>query len=170
MDQTKISELAKERHPAPSERSLIPGWGIDAAPERRVGSPKDGHFTPAENGAKWETPEQQETDVTIFVSTERPGITPVFGTMQPPRGLSGAIRASAYRYGEGKRRRWLMLMAADRVDVVESAVTDLFLHPAGAEGKPRKIRRNSVLVVAAGLGVLGYFLAANYRNRLSETD
>jgi len=45
--------------------------------------------------------------------------TPVFGTAQPPRGISGALRRAAYRLPEYRAGHWLLLIAADRVDVVE---------------------------------------------------
>ena len=40
-------------------------------------------------------PPQQQEKVEILVSSERPGITQVFGTVQPPSGLSGMIRRIA---------------------------------------------------------------------------
>ena len=62
---------------------------------------------------------------TIFKSTEHGKMTPVFGTSCPPRGLSGALRAVAYKFSEGRLARWMTLMFADRVDVVEGLVDDL---------------------------------------------
>ena len=47
-------------------------------------------------------------------------LPPVFGTACPPRGISGAIRKYAYTLSEGRTSHWMMLMAADRVDVLES--------------------------------------------------
>jgi hypothetical protein len=70
-------------------------------------------------------PVQQAQTVEVFCSPERPGITPVFGTAQPPRGLSGMIRRAAYKLTESDIRHWLMLLVADRVNVVEGVVDDL---------------------------------------------
>jgi hypothetical protein len=39
--------------------------------------------------------------------------------------LSGLIRDFAYRFSEGRLVRWLTLMLADRIDVVEDIVGDL---------------------------------------------
>jgi hypothetical protein len=39
--------------------------------------------------------------------------------------LSGAIRDFGYKFSEGRLARWLTLMFADRVNVVEDLVTDL---------------------------------------------
>jgi hypothetical protein len=61
----------------------------------------------------------------VFCSPERPGITPIFGTAQPPKWLSGAIRRLAYKLPENDLRHWLMLLAADRVNMVEGIVDDL---------------------------------------------
>jgi hypothetical protein len=68
---------------------------------------------------------QQPENVEVLVSTERPGITPIFGTAQPPTGLSGMIRRAAYKWSENDLRRWLLLLAADRVNVVEGIGEDL---------------------------------------------
>jgi len=51
-------------------------------------------------------------------SVETTKLTPVFGTAQPPRGVSGLLRLLAYRIPQHLARRWLLLMAADRVDVL----------------------------------------------------
>jgi hypothetical protein len=46
----------------------------------------------------------------------------VYGTAQPPRGISGALRDFAYQSPPHKARHWLVLMLADRVDVLEHTV------------------------------------------------
>ena len=48
-------------------------------------------------------------------------LTPVFGTSVPLKGVSGVIRKAAYRtYSEARAAHWLLLLAADRVNVLES--------------------------------------------------
>ena len=63
-------------------------------------------------------------------------MTPVFGTAQPLRGLSGLLRRIAYSTRETRARHWMMLLLADRVDVLEHRVVRLVkiaaLLPAGA--------------------------------------
>jgi hypothetical protein len=50
----------------------------------------------------------------------------VFGTTCPPKGLSGLIRRYAYaKYSEGRAAHWLLLMAGDRVDVLESGLRSM---------------------------------------------
>jgi hypothetical protein len=75
--------------------------------------------------------EPQKSDVRIFKDALPTPMPPVFGTAQPPAGLSGLIRRFAYRYPDNKPRRWLMLMLADRVDVLEHSLLRRSL-PVGA--------------------------------------
>ena len=105
-------------------RTDIQGWGADLDPNLRPGNQKE--KTPVNGtGAHWDKPEQQIPKVKIFVSTEHKGITPVFGTSCPPKGLSGLIRKYAYTYSEGKKVHWLLLLFADRVNVAEGVLSDL---------------------------------------------
>jgi hypothetical protein len=103
-------------------RARIPGWGADLSPADRPVVPRE-RFDPAASGAHWELPEQQQERWPRERSIEHARLTPVFGTACPPRGLSGAIRRYSYRrYSEGRLAHWLLLMAADRVDVAENRV------------------------------------------------
>jgi hypothetical protein len=104
--------------------SAIPGWGSDLDPANRPGVPRD--KAPG-IGVEHLYPdiEQQEARVKIHKSTEHARLTPVFGTTCPPKGLSGMLRDIGYKFSEGRLARWLTLMAADRVDVVEGIVSDL---------------------------------------------
>ena len=52
-------------------------------------------------------------------------MTPVFGTGQPLRGVSGLVRRLAYSIRETKARHWMMLLLADRVDVLEHRLAKL---------------------------------------------
>lgn len=103
---------------------VIPGWGSDLEPHRRPGVPRD---AAPDLGSECLYPpmEAQHPQVRIHKSTEHGRLTPVFGTSCPPRGLSGRIRDHAYTYSEGRLARWMLLMLADRVDVVEDVGRDL---------------------------------------------
>jgi hypothetical protein len=109
--------------PVPSSdelRDRIPGWGADLDHADRPSVPRL-RFDPAATGARWELPEQQPEHRPRERSIEHQRLTPVFGTSTPPRGLSGIVRRYAYRrYSEGRAAHWLLLLAADRVDAVES--------------------------------------------------
>lgn len=101
-------------------RARIPGWGADLDPKDRPAVPKL-RFDPTLSGAHWEFPDRQEEKYPRERSMEHKFLTPVFGTSCPPKGLSGVMRRYAYsRYSEARAAHWLILLAADRVDAVES--------------------------------------------------
>jgi len=101
----------------------ILGWGSDLPRSRRPAVPMERQ--PPRLEVQPEPPVQQAVDVEILHSTERPGITPLFGSPLPPKGVSGILRRRAFRHSENDLRHWLMLLAADRVDVVEGLASDL---------------------------------------------
>jgi hypothetical protein len=100
-------------------RARIPGWGVDLDPKDRPSVPKL-QFQDDLSGAHWEFPDRQPEKWPRERSVEHKFLTPVFGTAQPPKGLSGAIRRLSYaRYSEGRLAHWMLLVLADRVDAVE---------------------------------------------------
>ena len=99
-------------------RKRIPGWGVDLDPADRPSVPKL-KFQEDFTGAHWEFPERQPEKYPRERSVEHGMLTPVFGTAQPPSGVSGVIRRYAYTYSEGRTAHWLLLIAADRVDAWE---------------------------------------------------
>jgi hypothetical protein len=102
----------------------IQGWGADLDKSVRPAVPME-RTPPRLDNVHWDAPEHQPRTVKVFHSTERPGLTPVFGTTVPPSGVSGLIRAGAFRFSENDLRHWLMLLFADRVNVVEGIIEDL---------------------------------------------
>jgi hypothetical protein len=142
--------------PEPVEdlRARIPGWGADLDPADRPSVPREQDLS-ALVGARWEFPERQAELRPRERSIEHAGLTPAFGTSCPTRGLSGAIRRYAYRrHGEAKAAHWLLLIAADRVDVAESRVRDA-LH-----GRPDRL--------VAETGVAAEVPAHGLRSRLGR--
>jgi hypothetical protein len=109
----------------PIDPSKVPGWGVDANPENDPTYPMRDRSHEDKGGMSWKRPPQQEETVEILQSIERNNLTAVFGTSTPPSGVSGMIRRQAFRYSESDWTHWLMLMAADRVNVVEGLVEDL---------------------------------------------
>lgn len=106
-------------------RSTIVGWGVDLDPKDRPAVPKE-RFNVEGTGAHWHFPERQKPERPRERSIEHRFLTPVFGTACPTKGLSGIIRRYAYRrFSEGRSAHWLLLMLADRIDVLESGVTAL---------------------------------------------
>ena len=61
----------------------------------------------------------------MLQSIEPPSITPLFGTPNPPSGLSGMVRRMAFKYTENDLRHWMLLLFADRVNMVEGLGEDL---------------------------------------------
>jgi hypothetical protein len=113
-----------ERQHRHRDTSHIDGWGADVDPENRPAVPKE-RTPPRLENLHWHEPEQQVPRVKIHHSVERPGLTPVFGTVCPPSGLSGMMRDVAFKYSENDIRHWLILLGADRVNMVEGLVDDL---------------------------------------------
>lgn len=97
----------------------MPYWGADLPPENRPGIPMEREPRPIE-GAHWTTPEKQKASVRVLKRPLLDELTPVFGTAQPPRGVSGLLRTAAYRIPSHRAGHWLILIFADRVDVMES--------------------------------------------------
>jgi hypothetical protein len=161
-------------------RARIPGWGADLDPADRPAVPRE-HVDPGLTHEHWRVPAEQPQAWPRERSIEHGQLPPVFGTSCPPHGLSGAVRRLAYRrFSEGRAAHWLLLLAADRVDVVES-VTSSLLHGrpenplvgsglraelhydglASRRGRGRADVTHQVLdpLVVAGPWLLGGFLA-----------
>lgn len=122
---------------------------VDAALASRPGVPmeRDARHQFAAQGpaAPWERPPQQRGAAVLSRSGLRTA-TPVFGTAQPARGLSGAVRRIAYGIPEHRTSRWALLVVGDRLDVLEH----------------RLARAAWLLPVAAALGA-GYLAVARRR-------
>lgn len=92
------------------------GYAVDAGPSARPGVPRERRLPDGE--AQGVLPEPQRDPEVLSRSGIRTR-TPVFGTAVPARGISGAVRRVAYRVPEHRAARWALLLAADRVDVLE---------------------------------------------------
>jgi len=103
----------------------IPGWGVDADPKNNPTYPMKKYTGDDHRRLDYERAPQQPLEMEILQSIERPNVTRVFGTSTPPMGLSGAIRRLAYKYSEATATRWMTLILADRVNVLEGWVSDL---------------------------------------------
>jgi hypothetical protein len=155
----------------PERYAHIKGWGADRDPRSRPAYPME-RTPPRLPDSPRDQPEQQHAHVQIFHSTERPGLTPVFGTSAPPSGISGRVRSVAYGYSENDLRHWLLLLLADRVNVVEGVVSDLahghVPNLYREMGGPAELKYNRAgamrkAAVAAGVLTVGYLLWRNRR-------
>lgn len=126
--------------------SQIPGYGVDADPSRRPGIPKEIRGVPHAGPGELT---QQRSDVRVFVK-ERPhgSLTPVYGTGEPPRGVSGKLRRIAYGFPVNWTRHWMLLLFADRVDVWE-----------------RRLRGPGGVVALAAIGLASGFAISTLRHR-----
>lgn len=115
-------------------------------PRARPGVPKEARPSAAP-GVHWRDPEPQAGG---HEALARSGIAPaaVFGTGEPPRLLSGAVRRLAYRIPEYRTSHWLLLMGADRIDVWE-----------------HRIERNWYLFPALGLAAASYLITTRALRR-----
>ena len=100
-----------------------PRLGCRSRPRRpSVGTAK--RFDPSFSGAHWEHPERQPEKWPRERSVEHTQLPPVFGTVP----AQGPVRRHPYayaKYSEGQAAHWLLLMAGDRVDAVESGLRSL---------------------------------------------
>jgi len=123
-EQIPVYTAAAPRVPSSAElRDRIPGWGVDLDRADRPSYPREKRL---ETGAHWELPESQPETTPRERSIEHQMLPPVYGTSVPLKGLSGRIRRYSYeRYSEARAAHWLLLLAADRVDAVESHLASL---------------------------------------------
>ena len=123
-DQAPVYTAAAPPVPSSDElRDRIPGWGIDLDPAVRPSYPRERE---ERTGAHWTFPDRQPEVQPREKSVEHEQLTPVFGTTVPLRGLSGRIRRYSYdKLSEANAAHWLLLLAADRVDALESHLGSL---------------------------------------------
>ncbi len=147
-------------------RMARPGWGrtaegVDASPESRPGVPMYARgIRPIEQPTRSDAGAalaRQQNDPRHLKRLGLKRLTPVYGTANPPHGVAGAMRRMAYRYPEDLARHWMLLLVADRVDVVEDRLGGLLERPltsVGLTGAGRTVHRNpfgALAVVAGGL-------------------
>jgi hypothetical protein len=156
-----MPEADRDREIANSPKDHIPGWGIDADPENYPNYPMKEWNGADHQRFNYQKPEQQPIDVEILHSNERPGVSRVFGTSTPPRGLSGMIRRYAYaNHSESTYAHWVPLVLADRINVIEGYIEDL-LHGTvpnpfaerGWQAEWKYNKKGVVKNVAIGVGI-----------------
>jgi hypothetical protein len=162
----KANEQAKEKNMETGGTDMaaryahIKGWGIDADPENEPTYPMK-HWTGVDHQRlNYERPTMQPGDVELLKSNERPTKSAVHGTSAPPQGYSGRIRRYAFKYSEGTYRHWLLLIMADRVNMVEGIVEDIkkghfpnIVVERGWTAEWKYNRKNFLSNVAAGVAI-----------------
>jgi hypothetical protein len=135
---------SEHRRPSSDElRARIPGWGADLDPADRPSVPRERTDLPT--GAHWDIPANQPELVPRERSIEHEKLPPVFGTVAPLHGVSGAVRRFAYkRFSEARAAHWLLLILGDRIDVAGSRVRSVF------EGHPDNLIAETGILGEAG--------------------
>jgi hypothetical protein len=154
------------------DMSHIQGWGADLDRKNRPAYPME-RTPPRLEGARSGEVVDQPVRMKVYHSTERPGITPIFGTSTPPSGLSGKIRDVAYKLSENDIRHWLLLLLADRINVVEGIGQDLssghipnIFSEMGAKAELRHNPAGFVgkVAIASAIVGIGYYLIKRRNN------
>ena len=134
-------------------RTTVAGWGVDLDP--KIAPPcLRKTSTPELTGAHWDFPERQIPRYAREKTPEHKFLTPVFGTALSARRALGVIRRYAYRFSEGRVAHWVLLMFADRIDVIESRIKSFF------SGRPDNIFAES--------GLKAEFTRHGLRSRLGQ--
>jgi hypothetical protein len=167
-------ELQTQR--APVDVSRIPGWGSDADPENDPTWPMRDRSQDDSPGRHWVRPVDQAQDVEVLMSIEHTVRPAVFGSPNPPSGLSGQVRREAFKFSESRWTHWLLLMLADRINVVEGVLGDLGrgripnlvdefgIKAAWKYDRPAFVRRvGTAAAVGGGLLLAGYLLKKRRR-------
>lgn len=120
---------------------------------------------------------KQQPKVEVLLTNERGSYPPVLSNLAPPKGLSGIIRRRAFKYSENTMRHWLMLMGADRIDMVEGWIEDIkegkkpmilprmefrtLDHLRRISDQGMKNNQDRAIVAATALGVVGVGVIAS---------
>lgn len=115
----------KSLSPFLANTSDIVGWGVDADPNNDPTYPIRNQLGDRGLTRQWNRPTVQKPHVEILQSIEHLRQPAVVGTSTPPSGLSGVIRRLAFRWSESNWLHWLLLLGADRINVVEGILSDL---------------------------------------------
>ena len=162
----QVQPEARQTRRTREQLTHIVGWGADLDHKNRPGVPME-RTPPRYTPANMPTPPAQTQRVEVLVSNERPGITQLHGTAQPPSGLSGMLRRAAFKFTENDIRHWLILLGADRINVVEGIVEDLahghvpnILGEMGlkAEWQHNKAGLAKKVAIAGAVGAAAYYL------------
>jgi hypothetical protein len=105
--------------------ATIRGWGVDADPQNDPTYPMRDQSHDDGLTANWNRPAVQRPQVEILQSIEHIRQPAVVGTSVPPSGVSGMLRRAAFGWSESNWLHWLLLMGADRINVVEGVIEDL---------------------------------------------
>jgi hypothetical protein len=161
---------------SPVDTSTIPGWGVDADDDNDPTWPLRDRTFDDSPGRNWESPPAQPQDIEVLMSIEHNQRPAVFGTAAPPSGLSGMLRRLAFKASESRWTHWLLLMGADRINVVEGVLDDfvrgrvpnlwkeLGFGAAWKYDRPAFMRRTVTTVAVTGTAIAVVYLLLRARD------
>ncbi len=123
-----------------------PWWGVDLDLGRRPGVVTARSEPRPFPHARAPITQQKGKPTSFMHGRPNKTLTPVFGTVQPAHGLTGAVRRFAASYPDHDPKYWLINLASDRLELWE-----------------RRARR--LLPLAVPMLALGWFVG---RNRAAE--
>jgi hypothetical protein len=169
--------MAHQERTAPPMRidpATVNGWGADADRDNDPTYPMRRRGPEETPGLTWDRPPLQEPRVEILRSIEHNRLPAALGTSVPPSGVSGAVRRFAFRYSESQWAHWLLLILADRINVVEGLVDDLRGGRAPnlwtETGMPAELRHDRKGLAVAALVGVGVIAAVVLVSRLHDRD
>lgn len=149
-----------------NEVKNIKGWGIDADADNNPTYPIKNWNGADHDRLNYERAPQQEENIEVLKSIERPALSRVFGTSTPPKGLSGMLRRYAFKFSEGSSGHWMTLILADRVNVVEGLIDDVkngyipnLFKERGWAAEWKYNRKGAIKSLAVGVGVTSALVA-----------
>ena len=152
-----MNDIVTSSAPAAIDIATIPGWGVDADPENDPTYPYRNRAEDDHSG-QWQRPAQQQVEVEVLQSIEHKQRPAVVGTSTPPSGVSGALRRLAYTKSESNLLHWMLLLGADRLNVLEGVVQDLgrgrLPNVPGEMGVGAEWRHNKRGLAFKGVGAL----------------
>jgi hypothetical protein len=173
-DETSPEDFVNARQ---GKYSHIKGWGIDANIKNDPTYPMKKRNNAEHDGYSWERPAQQDETVEILKSVERPNLSAVYGTSKPPSGLSGIIRRIAYKFSESSYGRWVPLILADRIDMMEGVVDDFskghvpnIPKEIGLKSEWKYNREEFLVKTAAGILITGAILMLLFSSDKKRTQ
>jgi hypothetical protein len=155
----------------------VAGWGVDADPQNDPTYPYRERGNDDHSGV-WDRPSVQDPGVEVLQSVEHVRRPAVVGTSTPPRGLSGQMRRAAFRWSESNLLHWMILLGADRVNVVEGVLEDFargkvpnVLAEMGIRAELQHNKAGLLKKVAIGAAVVGAVsLLASMKSRQTEVE
>lgn len=109
-----------------TDHANIQGWGADLDPANRPGVPREyNHENVLSPHHHRPIAHQQKPGRDVNLTLERGSMTPIFGDTVAPGPVSTPLRKFAFRFSEDRLRHWLLLLLADRADMVEGWFEDV---------------------------------------------